>query len=118
MKWNAEFVIMSKNYAECVEEDKALKDACNENADKPYEIPDWWDANAPSGLGQILLCSNWWDGKYRKVDFTGTTNKEAVEKVLKFYKHKTYRRLVGDHIFFEGVYFNEKLGEDVAFLGS
>ena len=56
----------------------------------------------PSGLTQVLLCSNWWDKKYRQVDFTGTTNEEAIKKILVFYKHKTYRRLVGDHTFFEG----------------
>jgi hypothetical protein len=58
--------------------------------------------NKPSGLTQVLLCSNWWKKNYRLLDFTGTTNKEAIKKVLTFYKHKTYRRLVGDHIFFEG----------------
>lgn len=56
----------------------------------------------PSGLTQVLLCSNWWDKKYRQVDFTGTTNEEAIKKILVFYKHKTHRRLVGDHQFFEG----------------
>jgi len=61
----------------------------------------------PSGLTQVLLCSNWWDKKYRQVDFTGTTNEEAIKKILTFYKHKTYRRGVGDRIFFEGFY-----GED------
>lgn len=58
----------------------------------------------PSGLTQVLLCSNWRDDKYRQVDFTGTTNEEAIKKILTFYKHKTYRRLIGDHIFFEGFY--------------
>jgi hypothetical protein len=57
----------------------------------------------PSGLTQVLLCSNYWDKKYRQVDFTGTTNEEAIKKILTFYKHKTYRRLVGDHTFFEGI---------------
>ena len=57
----------------------------------------------PSGLTQVLLCSNYWDKKYRQVDFTGTTNEEAIKKILRFYKHKTYRRLVGDHTFFEGI---------------
>ena len=56
----------------------------------------------PSGLTQVILCSNW-GKKYRKVDFTGTTNEEAIKKILTFYKHKTYRRLIGDHIFFGGV---------------
>lgn len=58
----------------------------------------------PSGLGQVLLCSDYWGNKYRLLDFTGTTNEEAIRKILRFYKHKTYRRLVGDHTFFEGFY--------------
>lgn len=57
----------------------------------------------PSGLTQVILCSNWRDKKYRKVDFTGTTNEEAIKKILTFYKHKTYRRLIGDHTFFGGI---------------
>lgn len=58
--------------------------------------------NQPSGLTRVLLISNWWEHKTRLLDFTGTTNEEAIKKILTFYKHKTYRRLVGDHIFFEG----------------
>jgi len=56
----------------------------------------------PSGLTKVLLLSNWEKQHYREVDFTGTTNEEAIKKILAFYKHKTYRRLVGDHTFFEG----------------
>jgi hypothetical protein len=58
----------------------------------------------PSGLTQCLLCSNYWGKKYRLLDFTGTTCHQAIEKILTFYKHKTYRRLIGDHKFFEGFY--------------
>jgi len=71
----------------------------------------------PSGLTQVLLCSNWWDKKYRRLDFTGTTNEEAIKKILTFYKHKTYRRLVGNHIFFEG-FGSRGEGENVISLGS
>ena len=58
----------------------------------------------PSGLTTAMLCSywNWWKQKYHVLDFTGTTNREAIKKILTFYEHKTHRRLVGDHIFFEG----------------
>ena len=66
----------------------------------------------PSGLTQVLLCSNWWNQKYRQVDFTGTTCEEAIKKILVFYKHKTYRRGVGDHTFFEG------FDDDAIHLGS
>ena len=62
----------------------------------------------PSGLTKVLLCSHWWKKQYREVDFTGTTNEEAIKKILTFYKHKTHRRCVGDHTFFEG--FTEVVG--------
>jgi hypothetical protein len=58
--------------------------------------------NLPSELTYVLLCSDWWKQKYRELNFTNTTNKQAIEKILTFYKHKTFRRLIGDHIFFEG----------------
>jgi len=58
--------------------------------------------DAPSGLGKVLLCSNWLEQRYRLIDFSNTTNKQAIEKILIFYKHKTYCRGIGDHIFFEG----------------
>ena len=63
----------------------------------------------PSGLGQVALCRDWWGDKWRLVDFTGTTNEEAIKKILTFYKHKTYRRGVGDHLFFEGFYERESI---------
>ena len=71
----------------------------------------------PSELTNVLLCSNWWKQKYRLVDFTGTSNKEAIEKILKFYKHKTFRKLVGDHIFFEG-FRKDSNGYEIIQLGS
>jgi hypothetical protein len=56
----------------------------------------------PSGLTEVLLLSDWLKQKYCLVNFTGTTNEQAIKKILTFYKHKTIRRGVGDHIFFEG----------------
>jgi len=56
----------------------------------------------PSGLTKVMLLSDWWKQTHRLVDFTGTTNKEAIQKILYFYQHKGHRRGVGDHIFFEG----------------
>jgi hypothetical protein len=54
-----------------------------------------------SELTKVLLCSDWYEQKYREIDFTGTTNEEAIKKILTFYNNKTYRLLVGDHTFFE-----------------
>lgn len=71
----------------------------------------------PSELTKVLLCSNWWKQKYKFIDFTGTSNKEAIEKILKFYKHKTFRRLIGDHIFFEG-FLKDSDGYEIIQLGS
>jgi hypothetical protein len=73
--------------------------------------------NQPSGLGEVLLRTDYFGGKCRRLDFTGTTNEEAIKKILTFYKHKTFRRMVGDHIFFEG--FTKKADGDVVIcLGS
>jgi hypothetical protein len=82
------------------------------------EVEEWWDENPeydsmrtrldePSGLSLILIPSrifmNPLDIRYRVLDFSGTTVRQAFQKILTFYKHKTYRREVGDHIFFEGI---------------
>ena len=58
----------------------------------------------PSGLTKVLLCSDYWKKKYREVDFTGTTCEQAIKKILTFYKHRTLRSGIRDHIFFEGFY--------------
>jgi hypothetical protein len=50
--------------------------------------------NEPSGLTEVLMLSNWLKVKYRIVDFTKTTNAEAIKKILAFYKHKTILRCV------------------------
>jgi hypothetical protein len=55
-----------------------------------------------SRLTNVLLCSNMLRDKWRQVDFTGTTNAEAIKKILLFYKHKTHRRLIGEYIYFKG----------------
>lgn len=57
----------------------------------------------PSGLSKVLLCSNWKDQKYREVDFTGTSNAEAILKILMFYGHKLYRRMIGPRQQFRGL---------------
>ena len=72
----------------------------------------------PSELTDVLLCSNWWEQKYRIINFRGTSNKEAIEKILVFYRHKTFRRLIGDHIFFEGFRKDSDSNLDVIELGS
>ena len=55
-----------------------------------------------SGLNYVRLMINWYNPKYQVLDLTGTSNEEVIRIILHFYKHKTRRRLVGDHIFFEG----------------
>jgi hypothetical protein len=80
--------------------------------------------NQPSHLTDVLLINNYWGGnamdmkkrKYRLLNFTGTTNEEAIKKILTFYKHKTYRRLLSHHIFFEGFDFVD--GKATIWLGS
>lgn len=81
-------------------------------------VLEWWDEcpeydemrkclDEPSGLGQVDIVKRHFncplDVRYRTLDFTGTTVREAIQKILKFYTHKTYRREIGDHTFFEGV---------------
>ena len=70
------FRIDLNTYEECVD------------YDKEYERGEqyWYIADNPSGLGELLLHVERYDEIYEKVDFTGTTNKEAVEKILAFYK--------------------------------
>jgi hypothetical protein len=53
--------------------------------------------NEPSNLTRVLLCSHWQKQKYRELDFTGTTNGEAIQKLLTFYNHKTFRKNIGTH---------------------
>ena len=81
--------------------------------------------NEPSNLTKVLLISDYWGGramdlrkrKTRLLDFTGTTNEQAIKKILAFYKHKSFRRGVGDHTFFEGFTFTED-GKAYVSLGS
>jgi hypothetical protein len=106
--------------------------------DDVFGCIDWWLAdeenlgrykeyllklNEPSGLGYVLLPKRHFlvpkvDIRYRIVDFSGTSVKQAIDKILKFYKHKTFRREIGDHTFFEGFIMEggDKLPR--AFLGS
>ena len=62
--------------------------------------------NQPSNMTRVVLISSYSvhdasKHKYRLLDFTGTTVEQAIRKILTFYRHKTYRRLIGDHMFFE-----------------
>jgi hypothetical protein len=50
----------------------------------------------------IILCSNWWKQTFRVLNVNGFTNREVCNKIYTFYKHKTYRNLMGDHIWLEG----------------
>jgi len=88
----------------------------------PFEHIDFDDTQygllkEQSGLTNVLLCSNWWKQKYRLINFTGTTNEEAIKKILIFYKHKTFRRLIGDHVYFEGFTYDSD-GNTIINLGS
>jgi len=59
----------------------------------------------PAGLTEVLLCKSLRDfdnPRYRRLDFTGLTVFEVLQRLVKFYSHKTFRRLLGDHHFFEG----------------
>lgn len=58
----------------------------------------------PAELRRVCLWSNYHEGKSRILDFTGLTVFEVIQRVLLFYKHKTYNRLMGDHRFFQGFY--------------
>jgi len=53
-------------------------------------------------LTKIRLISSWLPRRERLLDVTGLNAKEVFQKILRFYKHKTFRRCIGDHIFFEG----------------
>lgn len=56
----------------------------------------------PCNMGYILLCSNYYRDTYRTLNVRGLTNREVCEKVYTFYKHKTIRKMMGDHIWLEG----------------
>ncbi len=58
--------------------------------------------NDDCNMDYILLCSNWNKQTYKRLDVRGLSNRDVCNKVYSFYKHKTYRRLMGDHIFLEG----------------
>jgi hypothetical protein len=62
----------------------------------------------PSGLNDVLMCSNWNQQTYRCIDFAGTTNEEAIKKILIFYSHGTYRRLIGNRTTYNGFHVGDK----------
>lgn len=107
-KWSVKMLDFVWNYEFCVdwsiEEIIAFK--TDDDADDDKNAFSETELMKPSGLGKVLIMSCWNgdSSEYRLLDFTGTTNYEAIEKVLRFYKHKTYRRCIGDHTFFQGFY--------------
>ena len=83
-------------------------EAVMESKKRKEELADFYELlkkhqHDKSGLKEVLLCTQTFgDRKYRLVDFTGTTVKEAIEKILTFYKHKTFLKNIYDNTFFEG----------------
>jgi hypothetical protein len=71
-----------------------------------------WRAN----IGIARLLTNWETKAYVEVDFTGDTYEQVARKIIKFYKAKSHRRHLGDHVFIEG--FDEIDGNLVIHLGS
>ena len=82
----------------------------------PFTEEEKYILSQPSHLTDVLLCSNWKKQTYRCVDFRNTTNEQTIRKILTFYTHTTYRRLMEDNIFFEG--FHEIDGNLIVMLGS
>jgi len=60
------------------------------------------ELDKPCGMDFINLMSNYSKYTYRKLSVKGLTNRQVVEKILVFYKHKTFRRCMGNHTFLEG----------------
>ena len=59
----------------------------------------------PAELTEVLLCCSYKSfatRKWRKLDFTGLTVFEVLQRLVKFYSNKTFRRSLGDYHFFEG----------------
>jgi hypothetical protein len=55
----------------------------------------------PSKLRKVKLP---YMGRYKVVDFTGTTNEQALKKLLAFYSKPAVADALGDHIYFEGFF--------------
>jgi hypothetical protein len=59
----------------------------------------------PAGLTGVLLRKSnrlFSIMLYRRIDVTGLTVFEVLQRLVKFYSNKTFRRLLGDNHFFEG----------------
>jgi hypothetical protein len=82
------------------------------------QLEEWWDEcpeyndlrkqlDEPSGLENVDIVKRHFtcplDIRFRTLNFSGTTVRQAIQKILKFYTHKTYSREIGDHTFFEGI---------------
>jgi hypothetical protein len=88
------------------------------------QVQEWWDEcpeynelrkqlDEPSGLEAVVLVRRHYncplDVRYRLLDFTGTTVREAILRILRFYTHKTFRREIGGHTFFQGVFIENNI---------
>lgn len=76
------------------------------------EIEDVLDE--PCNMKWVLLCSNIAKQHYRLFNVENLSNREVCEKIYRFYRHKTYRRLIGDHILMNG-WFRPRLEEPDVF---
>ena len=72
----------------------------------------------PAELTKIFLISDYWKDKVRELNVQGKTVIEVIQTILTFYSHATYRRLIGDHLYFEGFLFDEQLNGFKIILGS
>jgi hypothetical protein len=61
--------------------------------------------NNPSNLHNVIMPYQYHYNnihKSRILDFTGTTIQQAIQKILTFYKHQTFRRMIGERQLFNG----------------
>ena len=73
----------------------------------------------PAELSQVLLCCSYKffaARKWRSLDFTGLTVFEVLQRLVKFYSNKSFRRRLGDHHFFEG--FENQTTHATSYMGS
>jgi hypothetical protein len=66
------------------------------------------ELDKPCGMDFINLMYNYSKFTYRKLSVKGLTNRQVIEKILVFYRHKTIRRCMGNHIFLEGWFVSVK----------
>lgn len=78
----------------------------------PFDDMNWTQEekalmNEPSGLTYVLLYSNYRDRKTRILNFTGTSIEQAIRGILSFYKHRTFRRLLGENVYCNTFLYND-----------